>query len=98
MSAAEEPFIRDTTGRSLVMRLMVDDIVRLCLDNGTQLMRVVKISGNGQVFLAGHSEANCDARYREKRFRYVSKMAGSLKAVSARYVAVSPIGEVTFPR
>jgi CRISPR-associated endonuclease Csn1 len=87
------------SGKPLVMRLMIDDFVRLELANGTQTMRVAKMSGNGQVFMASHHEANVDARNRDKddTFKYISKMAGSFFAAKARQVTISPIGEINDP-
>jgi CRISPR-associated endonuclease Csn1 len=83
-------------GKPLVMRLMIDDMVRLNVDSRLRLMRVAKISGNGQVFMADHHEANADARNRDKsdEFGYVSKYAGSFRSANARRVTVSPIGEL----
>jgi CRISPR-associated endonuclease Csn1 len=81
------------------MRLMIDDFVRLHLDGKTKTLRVAKMSGNGQVFLAPVNEANVDARNRDpnESFGYVSKMAGSLKAAQARRVTISRIGELRDP-
>jgi CRISPR-associated endonuclease Csn1 len=88
-------------GKPLVMRLMIDDMVRLKDgDSGaTRTLRVATISGNGQIFMAEHREANVDARNRDKNsgFKYISKMAGSLQAAQGRRVTVSPIGEVRDP-
>ena len=42
------------------MRLMIDDCVRLELDGNEKTLRVVKITGNGQVFMAPVHEANVD--------------------------------------
>jgi CRISPR-associated endonuclease Csn1 len=80
----------------LVMRLMINDYVKLKIDGSDKIMRVVKIAGNGQVFLASHREANVDARNRDTLdpFNYISKMAGSLKTANAYKVTVSPIGKV----
>jgi len=80
----------------LVMRLMINDYVKLKIDGSDKIMRVVKIGGNGQVFLAPHREANVDARNRDvlDPFNYISKMAGSLKTANAYKVTVSPIGNV----
>ena len=84
-------------GSPLVMRLMLDDFVRLTVDGSTRTMRVATLSGNGQVFMAEHREANVDARNRDKEsgFKYISKMAGSFYSAKARRVTISPIGEVT---
>lgn len=85
---------RSLNGCTLVMRLMIDDYVRLTIDNVERTMRVATISGNGQVFLCDHHEANVDKRNRDKAesFSYISKMAGSFRAARARRVTVSPIG------
>lgn len=87
------------SGKPLVMRLMIDDVVRLIVDKQTRTMRIAKLSGNGQIFMADTSEANIDARNRSKEetFAYVSKMAGSLQKATARRVTVSPIGELRDP-
>lgn len=84
----------------LVMRLMINDYVKLKIDGSDKIMRVVKIGGNGQVFLASHREANVDARNRDPLdpFNYISKMAGSLKTANACKVTVSPIGEASSRR
>lgn len=90
---------RSASGQPLVMRLMIDDCVRLTVDNHSRVMRVATLSGNGQVFMCEHQEANVDARNRDKcdEFKYVSKMAGSLQVARARRVTVSPIGDVNDP-
>lgn len=88
------------SGRPLVMRLMIDDLVKLKLSDGFELVgRVATISGNGQIFMAAHNEANVDARNRDKSdsFGYVSKMAGSLQKAKGRRISISPIGELRDP-
>lgn len=84
------------SGQPLVMRLMINDMVRLKHDEKSRLMRVVKISGNGQIFFADHNEANVSERNLSKQdsFAYVSKMAGSLQKSGAIWVTVSPLGDV----
>lgn len=85
-----------THGKPLVMRLMLNDCLRLELAGQPRLMRVATVSANGQIFMAEHHEANVDARNRDKadEFKYTSKMAGSLRAANARQVTVSPIGDL----
>lgn len=85
--------------KPLVMRLVLNDVVRLEVDGVPRTLRVATLSGNGQVFMAEHNEANVDARNRDKEssFKYVSKMAGSLQTAKARRVTVSPIGDVRDP-
>jgi len=85
--------------KPLVMRLMIDDVVRLNIDGHTRTMRIAKLSGNGQLFMADTNEANVDARNRSKEesFVYLSKMAGSLQKANARHATISPIGEIRTP-
>jgi CRISPR-associated endonuclease Csn1 len=86
-------------GKPLVMRLMLDDMIRLEVDGVVRTMRVATLSGNGQVFMADQNEANVDARNRDKAsgFKYVSKYPGSLQGARARRVTVSPIGDLRDP-
>jgi CRISPR-associated endonuclease Csn1 len=86
-------------GRPLVMRLMIDDFVRLNIGEIEKTMRVAKVAGNGQVFIAPDTDANVDARNRDKEdsFTYISKMAGSLFTAKARRITISPIGELRDP-
>lgn len=90
---------RALDGRPLVMRLMLDDTVRLVTEQGARTMRVATISGNGQVFMADVNEANVDARNRNKAdtFGYVSKYAGSFQKAKARRVTINAIGELRDP-
>jgi CRISPR-associated endonuclease Csn1 len=87
------------SGKRLVMRLIINDCVRLKIDGKLRTMRVTKMSGNGQIFLADTQEANVDARNRDKNdsFTYISKTAGSLASANARYIRISPIGEINDP-
>lgn len=85
--------------KPLVMRLINDDLVRLDFDERTLTLRIAKIGGNGQVFMASHQEANVDARNRDKddAFQYISKMAGSFQKARSRRVTISPIGDLLDP-
>lgn len=91
--------LRSLSGMPLVMRLMIDDLVRLNIDGSERIMRVAVISGNGQIFMCDHNEANVDARNRSKDdvFAYTSKYAGSLQKAQGRQVTVSEIGELRDP-
>lgn len=84
------------SGKPLVMRIMLDDAIRLDVKGDLRTMRVATLSGNGQIFMADMTEANVDARNRSKDdvFSYVSKMAGSLQAAKGRKISISPIGEL----
>jgi CRISPR-associated endonuclease Csn1 len=87
------------SGKPLAMRLMINDMIRLEDQELVRTMRVAKVSGNGQIFLADTHEANVDARNRNKDdlFAYVSKMAGSLQKAKARRITVSPAGRLRDP-
>lgn len=88
------------SGRPLVMRLQGGDMVRYQDDEGNALvLRVVKMTGNGQVFFAPHNEGNVDARNADKQdpFVYLSKTAGSLQKARGRRITVSPIGDLRDP-
>lgn len=90
---------RSLCGNPLVMRLMIDDLVRLEHNDILRTMRVVKISGNGQIFFADHNEANASERSNSKddAFSYISKYAGSLQKSKGRRVFVSEIGGLRDP-
>lgn len=85
------------SGKSLVMRLLINDMVKFEATEGCfSVGRVCTISSKGQISLAELHEANVDARNRDSAdpFGYVSKTAGSLQKLNARRVSVSPIGEL----
>ncbi len=90
---------RSLSGKPLLMRLMIDDLIRLEIDGRRRLMRIASINAAGRLSLADHNEANVDARNRDKNgdWRYSYKQAGSLKAAKGRRVTVSPIGELHDP-
>ncbi len=87
------------SGKPLVMRLMLDDVVRLTIDERMRTMRVATISGSGQMFMCDIHEANVDARNRDKAdpFSYSSKYAGSLQKARGRRVTISQAGELRDP-
>ncbi len=84
------------SGHPLVMRLMINDMVRMVVNDTKKLFRVVKIGRNGQVFFSEHFEANVDARNRNKEdpYTYISKTASTLKKANACKVTVSEIGDI----
>lgn len=87
------------SGKPLAVRLHKDDLVRLEDEGRVLLLRVVKMTTNGQIFFADHNEANVDARNANKAdlFTYISKTAGSLQKAQGRRVTISPIGELSDP-
>jgi CRISPR-associated endonuclease Csn1 len=84
------------SNKPLVMRLLINDTVRLKVEGRQVLAKVTSISSNGQIFLAEHFEANTDARNRDKgnAFKYISKTAGSLQKAEGKRVSISPLGVV----
>jgi CRISPR-associated endonuclease Csn1 len=87
------------SGRPLVMRLMIDDMIRLKLDGRITLMRIASVNSAGRLSLAEIHEANVDARNRDSigTWRYAYKQAGSLQKAQGRRVTVSPIGDLHDP-
>jgi len=87
------------SGQPLVMRLMINDLVRLVVDGTIRTMRVTVIKGNGQVSMCDQNEANVDSRNRDKTdaFAYTTKTAGSLQKAKGRRVTVSEIGDLRDP-
>lgn len=87
------------SGKPLVMRLMIDDLVILAdKDDEKVLFRVVKLS-NGTITLAPHNETNVSARNTDADdpFKYTYKAASSLKKSRGRLVSVSPAGFLRDP-
>ncbi len=87
------------SGKSLVLRLLINDTIRLEIDNVMRNLRVANMSGSGQVFMSEVQEANVDTRNRDKTdpFAYISKYAGSFQKAKSRRITISPIGELRDP-
>ncbi len=87
------------SGRPLVMRLMIDDFVKIEIDSKMTVLRIASINTAGRISLAEHREANVDARNRDSdgMWRYTYKQAGSLQKALGRRVSISPIGELRDP-
>ncbi len=85
--------------KPLIMRLTIDDYVRLEVEGVLNTMRVASINSAGRLSLAAMQEANVDARNRDTdgSWRYTYKQAGSLKSANGRKVTISPIGELRDP-
>jgi CRISPR-associated endonuclease Csn1 len=86
-------------GQTLVMRLMINDLVRMEVDGCLRTLRMVKIFSSGQFFMCDHNEANVDARDKDKgdSFNYISKMPGSFQKAKGRRLTTSPTGDVRDP-
>lgn len=84
------------SGKPLVMRILINDFIKLQVTDGYMVARIATISGNGQISLAAHNEANVDARNRNSNdpFGYISKRPGSLQKAKGRRVTISPLGEL----
>ena len=87
------------SGKPLVMRLVIDDYVKLNFGKNPVVMRICAINSAGVLSLAEHHESNVDARNRnpDRLWRYTYKQAGSLQKAEGRRVTVSPIGELRDP-
>ena len=79
---------------------MINDTIQLKIDNKNEIMRICKISSNGQITLAKINEANVAARSSDKGedFSYISKVPSVLQKMNAKQVTVSPIGEIKIKR
>ena len=82
------------TGKPLVMRLMINDIVVLSIDNVEKVLRLTYLASAGTMAFAECHEANVDKRIRSKELSYIFKTAGSLQKSKGRRVTISPIGEL----
>jgi CRISPR-associated endonuclease Csn1 len=86
-----------------VLDLRQNDLVAIDREGGaSEIMRVVKFSGSGQVTLAAHNEggalkARDSAPNDVDPFKYVAPTAGGLKKLKARQVRVDPLGRVFDP-
>jgi CRISPR-associated endonuclease Csn1 len=90
---------KSLSGKPLVMRLIVNDYVRV-EDSGKALtLRVVTIKSSGQILMAHVNEANVDSRNRDTsdEFSYISKFPGPLFKLRARSITISPIGDLRDP-
>lgn len=87
------------SGKSLVMRIMIKDYLRLEIDGKLRTMVIASIKGNGQIIMADHNEANVDARNRDREnsFSYITKMPSSLQKAKGRQCTVSEIGKLRDP-
>jgi CRISPR-associated endonuclease Csn1 len=83
--------------KPLVMRLIIDDYVKLEQEGQTRTLRIAYANSAGTIAFADHQEANVDKRTRSKELAYVFKTAGSLQKSKARRVTISPIGELYDP-
>jgi len=78
----------------LVMRLRVNDVIKIDIDQTSLIVRVATLSTNGQIALIPLQEANVDARVRKKELNYIYKTAGSLQKTNAKSVTIDCIGNV----
>jgi len=83
--------------KPLVMRLIIDDIVKFEHEGQPRVVRIAYANSAGTIAFASHQEANVDKRTRAKELAYIFKTAGSLQKSKARRVTISPIGELHDP-
>jgi len=85
------------SGRPLVMRLVIDDMVVLMIDGTKHVLRLAYMASAGTLAFAPCNEANVDKRTRAKELAYIFKTAGSMQKANGRKVTISPIGELSDP-
>ena len=82
-------------GKPLVMRLMINDCVRMKDKTGVYKNYLVHtIVSDGRMSFAEIHEGNVRKRVDEKLFKYTNKMPGSLQTSNACLITVSPIGKL----
>jgi CRISPR-associated endonuclease Csn1 len=86
-----------TSGKPLVMRLIIDDVVSLLHNGEKRVVRLAYAAGAGTLAFVDLNEANVDKRTRQKELSYVFKTAGSLQKSNGRRIGISPIGELRDP-
>lgn len=82
------------SGKPMVMRLMIDDVVVMLIDDVKHVLRLVYMASAGTMAFAPCNEANVDKRTRAKELAYIFKTAGSLQKTQGRKISISPIGEL----
>lgn len=85
------------SGKPLVMRLIIDDVVKLEHEGAPRELRMAYANSAGTLAFCDIHEANADKRTRTKELAYVFKTAGSLQKSKARPITISPIGELNDP-
>lgn len=85
------------SGKSLVMRLMIDDIVLIEDETGKRVLRVTKLQGDGRTWLIGNNEANVRKRVDAGEIKYLGAPASSLRKLLTRRISITPMGEHTDP-
>lgn len=87
------------SGKPLVMRLMKDDAVRLMTDERIITARVCWVRSDTRIAFASTTEANVDARDRDKSdpFSYIVKTASVLQKLQTRHISISPTGALHDP-
>ncbi len=81
------------SGKLLVMRLMIDDIVLVEDISGKRVLRVTKLQGDGRTWLIGNNEANVRKRVDAGEIKYLGAPASSLRKLLARRINITPTGE-----
>lgn len=87
------------SGKPLVMRLMKDETVRMMANDRLITARVCWVRSDTRIAFASTTEANADARDRDKNdsFSYIVKTASVLQKLQARRISISPTGELRDP-
>ncbi|MGB0505141.1 MAG: type II CRISPR RNA-guided endonuclease Cas9 [Pikeienuella sp.] len=82
-----------------LLRIFKRDMVALERDGATVIGYVQKLDPANGLFIATHTEANADARHRDKNddFRFIQMSANSLIKANARRILVDEMGYVRDP-
>ncbi|MEE9376351.1 MAG: type II CRISPR RNA-guided endonuclease Cas9 [Rhizobiaceae bacterium] len=82
-------------GQQLIMRLRKNDYLHIEHDEKELVVQINKFT-TGEFYLSTHTEANVDARNRDKNddLKYIIKAPSSLQKSNAKRVTVSPSGVV----
>ncbi|MEM9969112.1 MAG: type II CRISPR RNA-guided endonuclease Cas9 [Pseudomonadota bacterium] len=86
-------------GARRILRIFKRDMIRLERDGETVTGYVQKLDPANGLFIAPHTEANADARHRDKAdsFKFIQMSAGSLVKANARRIYVDDMGRVRDP-
>ena len=84
------------SGKPLVMRLMKNETVRMMINQKLITARVCWVRLDTRIAFASTTEANVDARDRDKKdsFIYIVKTASVLQKLQTRRISISPTGEL----
>ena len=83
--------------KKVIMRLMINDIVKLRERKTYKIYRVAQIAQSKKIAFAPLNEANVDTRHRSKEsdFKYLFKSPSSLQLAKAKKITINELGVVS---